>query len=124
MAKKQVREGSVFDRLYEMGRKRSRSVYSQRSTSPSLSIPDSPSRPDSPMSTISEPPWATFSTELPISSELEQFFSPATLGEIIQQLRDEEEKKDTIIEQYEEEFTDEENEGSVTNIELKLPEQQ
>jgi len=149
MAKKITREGNVFDRLYQMGKKsseieiikprqRSKSVYSTRSTSPSLSIPESPSRPDSPMSTISEPPWATFSSsniDLPMmSSELEEFISqsPFTLGEMLQQLREDvnieekredvniEEKKDISIENIVEIVNDE---VLATNVDQKLQEQ-
>jgi len=139
MAKKITREGSVFDRLYQMGKKtseiempkprqRSKSVYSTRSTSPSLSIPDSPSRPDSPMSTISEPPWATFSissNDLPMSSELEEFISksPLTLGEMLQQLREDEnfeEKRDN----FNENLVEVDNKVLATNVDQKLQEQQ
>jgi len=110
-------------------RQRSKSVYSTRSTSPSLSIPDSPSRPDSPMSTISEPPWATFSSsniDLPMmSSELEEFISqsPFTLGEMLQQLREDvniEEKKDIFIENIVEIVNDE---ALAANVDQKLQEQ-
>jgi len=135
---KKINDINVFERLYPQKknledeppkfRPRSRSAYSQRSTSPCLSIPDSPSRPDSPMSTISEPPWETFSSnELMISSELEQFLqlSPIPLGEMLQELQEDEEVKNTIIEQNEsEELIDGENEVLAINVELKPPDQQ